>query len=189
MPTSARSTRAPPARASSSSTSAATDLHRAKEHRQIYPKPGWVEHDPLEILGNTFEVIGAALARANLTAGDLASRRHHQPARNDLALGQGAPASLYQRAGLAGYAHRPAGARYMQRRRPGPFPRENRPAARHLFLRPEAPLDAGQYSEARAKKPNRRGTVRHHRYLAGLEPNRRTGRRTVTDVTNASRTS
>jgi glycerol kinase len=44
-----------------------------KEHRQIYPKPGWVEHDPLEILANTNEVIGAALARANLTAADLAA--------------------------------------------------------------------------------------------------------------------
>ena len=31
-----------------------------KEHKQIYPKPGWVEHDPLEILANTNEVIGAA---------------------------------------------------------------------------------------------------------------------------------
>ncbi|CAG4915254.1 unnamed protein product [Acidocella sp. C78] len=44
-----------------------------KEHRQIYPKPGWVEHDPMEILSNTNEVIGAALARANLTAADLAA--------------------------------------------------------------------------------------------------------------------
>src|SRR5580698_8630239 len=42
-----------------------------KEHRQIYPKPGWVEHDPMEILANTNEVVGAALARANLTAADL----------------------------------------------------------------------------------------------------------------------
>lgn len=43
-----------------------------KEHRQIYPRPGWVEHDPLEILANTNEVIGAALAHANLNAADLA---------------------------------------------------------------------------------------------------------------------
>jgi glycerol kinase len=44
-----------------------------KEHKQIYQKPGWVEHDPLEILANTNEVIGAALARANLTSVDLAA--------------------------------------------------------------------------------------------------------------------
>jgi glycerol kinase len=44
-----------------------------KEHRQIYPKPGWVEHDPMELLTNTYEVVGAALARANLTTDDLAA--------------------------------------------------------------------------------------------------------------------
>jgi glycerol kinase len=44
-----------------------------KEHRQIYPSPGWVEHDPLEILSNSYEMIGAALARCNLSAGDIAA--------------------------------------------------------------------------------------------------------------------
>ena len=44
-----------------------------KEHAQIYPKPGWVEHDALEIWRNTQEVIGGALAREGLHAGDLAA--------------------------------------------------------------------------------------------------------------------
>ncbi len=47
--------------------------HAQKEHRQIFPKPGWVEHDPQEILSNSFEMIGAALARCNLSAGDIAA--------------------------------------------------------------------------------------------------------------------
>ena len=34
-----------------------------KEHRQIYPKPGWVEHDPLEIWENTKSVIEGALQK------------------------------------------------------------------------------------------------------------------------------
>jgi len=42
-----------------------------KEHAQIYPQPGWVEHSPGEILRNTDEVIAAALASANLTAHDI----------------------------------------------------------------------------------------------------------------------
>src|SRR5215212_10594940 len=42
-----------------------------KEHEQIYPQPGWVEHSPAEIARNTEEVIGAALHSAKLTAGDL----------------------------------------------------------------------------------------------------------------------
>jgi len=42
-----------------------------QEHRQIYPKPGWVEHDPLEIWQKTEAVIAAALAKAGLQATDL----------------------------------------------------------------------------------------------------------------------
>jgi len=42
-----------------------------KEHEQIYPQPGWVEHSPAQIARNTEEVIGAALRSAQLTARDL----------------------------------------------------------------------------------------------------------------------
>ncbi|AWM89153.1 glycerol kinase GlpK [Microvirga sp. 17 mud 1-3] len=44
-----------------------------KEHAQIYPKPGHVEHDPLEIWHNTLAVVEEALARKNLKATDLAA--------------------------------------------------------------------------------------------------------------------
>jgi glycerol kinase len=37
-----------------------------KEHRQIYPRPGWVEHDPMEIWNNTQEVIAGALAKSGI---------------------------------------------------------------------------------------------------------------------------
>ena len=43
-----------------------------KEHEQIYPKPGWVEHNPEEIWTRTQEVIEEALKAKNLTAKDLA---------------------------------------------------------------------------------------------------------------------
>lgn len=44
-----------------------------KEHEQIFPKAGWVEHDPLEIWRNTQEVIGLALSRADVTRHDIAA--------------------------------------------------------------------------------------------------------------------
>ncbi len=44
-----------------------------REHRQIYPQPGWVEHDPIEIRSNTHQVIAEALHDAGLTARDLAA--------------------------------------------------------------------------------------------------------------------
>jgi glycerol kinase len=43
-----------------------------REHRQIFPRPGWVEHDPVEIWDNTRAVIGEAMASAGLTGRDLA---------------------------------------------------------------------------------------------------------------------
>jgi glycerol kinase len=44
-----------------------------REHEQIYPRPGWVEHDPIEIWRNTKTVIAAALDQRGLGAKDLAA--------------------------------------------------------------------------------------------------------------------
>jgi len=44
-----------------------------QEHRQIFPKPGWVEQDPLEIWRNTQSVTASALAKADLRAADIAA--------------------------------------------------------------------------------------------------------------------
>ena len=43
------------------------------EHGQIYPQPGWVEHDPLEIWARTQDVIKGAMADADITAHDIAA--------------------------------------------------------------------------------------------------------------------
>jgi len=44
-----------------------------KEHRQIYPQPGWVEHDPEEIWIRTQEVISDAMKQRGLGPKDLAA--------------------------------------------------------------------------------------------------------------------
>lgn len=44
-----------------------------KEHRQIYPQPGWVEHDAEEIWQRTCEVMAEAMQQAGLRAADLAA--------------------------------------------------------------------------------------------------------------------
>jgi glycerol kinase len=43
-----------------------------KEHEQIYPKPGWVEHDPKEIWARCQEVLDEALEQVGATADDIA---------------------------------------------------------------------------------------------------------------------
>jgi glycerol kinase len=44
-----------------------------KEHRQIFPRPGWVEHDAEEIWANVQAVVKGALAKLKITAKDLAA--------------------------------------------------------------------------------------------------------------------
>jgi glycerol kinase len=44
-----------------------------KEHAQLFPRPGWVEHDAEEIWANAREVVALALTRADLTHHDIAA--------------------------------------------------------------------------------------------------------------------
>ncbi|MFZ1708537.1 MAG: FGGY family carbohydrate kinase, partial [Anaerolineae bacterium] len=44
-----------------------------KEHEQIYPKPGWVEHDPMEIWTRVDEVVKGGLAKGNIDPADIAA--------------------------------------------------------------------------------------------------------------------
>lgn len=44
-----------------------------KEHEQIYPKPGWVEHDPMEIWTRTQEVIEGALRKSGVDPKEIAA--------------------------------------------------------------------------------------------------------------------
>jgi glycerol kinase len=44
-----------------------------KEFTQIFPRPGWVEHDPMEIWSSQREVLTEAITRAGLGAGDIAA--------------------------------------------------------------------------------------------------------------------
>jgi glycerol kinase len=44
-----------------------------REHRQIFPKPGWVEHDAVEIWSRATSVVEGAMSRAGLSTGDLAA--------------------------------------------------------------------------------------------------------------------
>ena len=44
-----------------------------KEHEQIFPKPGWVEHDPKEIWTRTQEVVDGALSKGDVDVSDVAA--------------------------------------------------------------------------------------------------------------------
>lgn len=44
-----------------------------REHRQIYPRPGWVEHSPVEIWERTGQVIAGALNKSKVNLRDIAA--------------------------------------------------------------------------------------------------------------------
>ena len=44
-----------------------------KEHEQIYPKPGWVEHDPMEVWARCQEVLNEAMEKAGAARDDIAA--------------------------------------------------------------------------------------------------------------------
>jgi glycerol kinase len=43
------------------------------EHQQFYPQPGWVEHDPEEILRNTYQAAAEVLAKSGIQADEVTS--------------------------------------------------------------------------------------------------------------------
>ena len=53
-----------------------------KEHEQIFPKPGWVEHDAKEIWARSQEVIDEALERGRRERRRHRGAGHHEPARD-----------------------------------------------------------------------------------------------------------
>ena len=59
-----------------------------KEHKQIYLKPGWVEHDPFEIWTRTQEVIAGALKKGNVNPRDIAAIGVTNQTRDDDGVGQ-----------------------------------------------------------------------------------------------------
>ncbi len=155
-----------------------------KEHHHIFPRPGWVEHDPREIWANVLEVVNGALQGASLDPERSRRARDHQPARDHRAVGPRQRRAGPQRHHLAGHAHGPADPR--TRRRPGPGPLQGtlRAPARHLLLGPKIRwlLDSLPGLRERAEA----GEVLFGTMDSWLIWNL-TGRH-VTDATNASRT-
>ncbi len=88
-----------------------------REHEQITPRAGWVEHDAAEIWRRTREVIGGALAASGAEAGDIAAigitNQRETAVIWDRADGRADP----QRDRVAGHAHRRPRPRARRRRR------------------------------------------------------------------------
>ena len=144
-----------------------------QELRQIYPEPGWVEHDPTEIWATQSGALHEALAKAGIARPRRRGHRHHEPARDDAPLGtrDGAPARERDR--LAGPPHR-ADVRRAPRGRPrGDVHREDGPRPRPLLLRHEAEVAARPRAGRAGARGAGRARVRHGRHVARLAAHER----------------
>ena len=115
-----------------------------KEHEQIYPKPGWVEHDANEIWSRTKDVIEEAMKEAGASADDIAGvgitnqrettlvwdRNTGEPVHNALVWQDTRTDKLVDE--------------FSKRRGPGALPGAGRTAAGHVLLRSQDPLGPGQ---------------------------------------------
>ena len=143
-----------------------------KEHEQIYPKPGWVEHDPEEIWRRTDGVIQEAMEARGLRPEDLAAigitnqrettvvwhRKSGKPVYN---------AIVWQDTRVA-----PAVTEFGSVRRTGPLSRADRPSARYLFQWSQDSVDSRRGCGRTRTSGSRRSAVRQYRYFSDLAPHR-----------------
>ena len=115
-----------------------------EEHRQIYPRAGWVEHDPLEIWQKTKRIIAGVLSSSGLNACAISgigiTNQRETVVVWDRATGQ----PLYKCYRLAMHAHAGILPEAHRRRAGANHPRQDRPGGCHLFLRPQDRLDIGE---------------------------------------------
>ena len=160
-----------------------------KEHRQVYPKPGWVEHDPHEIWANTRAVIAEALRTKNLKPSDLAAIGITNQRETTVLWDKRTGKALANAIVWQDTRGRPAGCRVCPRRRQGPVSRQHRPAPGELFLRPQARWLLANVPGARQKAEQGEalfGTI--DTFLVWNLTGGPDGGLHLTDVTNASRT-
>ena len=145
-----------------------------REHRQILPGPGLVEHDPLEIVSRTNEVMAGALGAAGLAGHDLAAIGVTNQRETTVVWDPttGRPwhnALVWQdtRTDRAARALEPERAMLCERTGLPPSP---------LLLGHQAPVDPRSRRGRPRCRPARQGAVRHDRHLADLEPDRGTRR-------------
>jgi glycerol kinase len=156
-----------------------------REFRQMFPQPGWVEHDPLEIWTSQAGVAVEALAGAGVRARDIAAigitnqrettivwdRRTGLPIANAIVWQDRRTAEACDRFGRTGRAA---------------VPRAHRPGARRLLFGNEARVDPRSREGARARAEA--GELAFGTVDSWLLWKLTDGRLHITDPSNASRT-
>jgi glycerol kinase len=176
----------------SSSRSIVFDAHgrilamAQREFRQIYPRPGWVEHDPKEILESQLATAREALAKAASTATDIAAIGITNQRETTLVWNRATGEPVCNAIVWQDRRAEPTCADAARTRPGADVPREDRPDPRRLFLRHQAQVDPRQRGR-RARRADR-GELAFGTVDTWLMWHLTGGKVHATDVTNASRT-
>ena len=146
------------------------------EHEQIYPKPGWVEHDPNEIWQRTRQVMDGALGKVGGNADDIAALGVTNQRETTVVWDRNTGEPVYNAIVWQDTRTDKICDELSADEGPGPLPSEDRPAHRHLLLGAEDPLDPRERGRRARPGRCRRPHIRQHRHLEHLEPHRRHGR-------------
>ena len=148
-----------------------------KEHEQIFPKPGWVEHDATEIWTNVQEVVAGAIAKAGITRADIKAigitNQRETTLLWDKNTGEPVHNAIVWQDTRTDALCRELGRNVGQDR----FRRETGLPLASLLRRPQDPLAARQRRGPARARRGRRHPLRHHGLLGHLEPDRRRQRR------------
>ena len=139
-----------------------------KEHTQYYPKPGWVEHDPLELWQRVMESMSMALSEGGVSAEDVACIGIDNQGETVMLWDKitGAPvynAIVWQDRRMARYADE------LTDRVWGTDPGKDRSDGRLLFQRSEDQMDHRQCRWCKGKNQGRSCPGRYSGFLAHLE--------------------
>ena len=148
-----------------------------KEHEQIFPRAGWVEHDPKEIWTNVREVVGLALTRANLTYRDIAAVGITNQRETAVVWDKTTGEPVYNAIVWQDTRTDKIVAGLAARRRARQVQEAGRAAAGDLLLRPEDQVDPRQRRRRPREGRGRRPAVRQHRHVGAVEHDRRRRRR------------
>ncbi len=151
------------------------------EHEQIYPKPGWVEHDPMEIWARSQDVIKGALAKAHLKAEDFAAIGVTNQRETTVVWNKKTGKPVYN--AIVWQDTRTKDICDALEKDGGPDrlrPKTGLPLATY-FSGPEGQVDPRQRRWRPGRGRGWRPPLRQHRHLVHLEPDRRRERRRPRD--------
>ena len=109
------------------------------EHEQIYPKAGWVEHDPMEIWARTQDVVKGAVEKAGIQPGDIAAVGVTNQRETTVVWNPKTGEPYYN--AIVWQDTRTD--RICNEWRPRSLPAQGRPAPGDLLLRPQSQVDPG----------------------------------------------